>query len=293
MTLEPDLRGRTALVTGASRGLGAATARRLARSGADVVVTHRDNQALADAVADEVRATGSRAWVHRVDLAEEADVDELFDRVAQDVGTLDLLAVNAAATSFRPLMTAERRHLARTFEISVQGTLQCVQRAVPLMPEGGGRIVAVSGADTRTWIPGHGLLAAAKAAVESMVAYLACELGEHGTTVIGLSPGWLDGESVQTMLGPFYEAGIALERETHPLRTAATPDDIAEMVAWLCTDAARFLTGTTVEADGAGVFAFCGRYSTVGARLAIAEAPPGTLEGAAPAVPSGESATQA
>ena len=160
-----------------------------------------------------------------------------------------------------------------------------MQRAVPLMPEHGGRIVAVSGADTRTWIPGHGLLAAAKAAVESMVAYLACELGERGTTVVGVSPGWLDGESVQSMLGPFYDTGMALERETHPLRTAATPDDLAEVVAWLCSDAARFVSGTTVEADGAGVFAFCGRYATLGARLALADAPAGTLDGDAPAVP--------
>lgn len=284
MPLEPDLRGRTALVTGASRGLGAATARRLARCGADVVVTHRDNEQLAEQVADEVRSAGSQAWVHRVDLAEEDQVEELFDRVGVEIGLLDVLVVNAAATSFRPLMSATRRHLDRTFAISVHGTLQCVQRAVPLMPEGGGRIVAVSGADTRTWIPGHGLLAAAKAAVESMVAYLACELGERGTTVVGVSPGWMDGDSIRSMLGPFYDAGMALERETHPLRSAATPDDVAEVIAWLCSDAARLVTGTTVEADGAGVFAFCGRYAAAGARLAVAEAD-GGLDGPAPAVP--------
>lgn len=266
-----DLEGRTALVTGSSRGLGAATARRLAERGADVVVTHRANPDLADAVAAEVRERGRQAWVHQVDLGDADSVDALFDAVADEVDALDALVVNAASTSFRPLVEAERRHLERTFAISVHGTLQCVQRAVALMPEGGGHVVAVSGADTRTWIPGHGLLAAAKAALESMVTYLACELGPRGVSVVGVSPGWLDGESIRTMLGPFYDAGIALERDTHPLRRSISPDEAAEVVALLCTDAARLLSGTTVEADAAGVFAFCGRYADVGARLALAE----------------------
>jgi enoyl-[acyl-carrier protein] reductase III len=258
-------------VTGSSRGLGAAVARRLAERGADVVVTHRRNPELADAVAAEVRGRGRRAWVHQVDLGDEASIDSLFDAVADEVGGLDALVVNAAATSFRPLLDAERHHLERTFSISVYGTLRCVQRAVPLMPEGGGHVVAVSGADTRTWIPGHGLLAAAKAALESMVNYLACELGPRGVSVVGVSPGWLDGDSIRQMLGPFYDAGMALERDTHPLRRAVGPDDAAEVVALLCTDAARLLTGTTVDSDAAGVFAFCGRYADVGARLALAE----------------------
>ena len=280
----PDLTGRVALVTGSSRGLGAATARRLARCGADVVVTHRRNAEAAESVAADVRATGRRAWVHQVDLGDEASVDELFDAVAAEPAQLDLLVLNAAATSFRALLDAERRHLERTFAISVFSSLQCVQRAVPLMGERGGRVVAISGADVRTWIPAHGLLAAAKSALETMVTYLAVELGERGISVVGVSPGWLDGDSMQTMLGPFYDAGMTLERETHPLRSAATPDDIAEVVALLCSDAATYLSGTTVDADGAGVFAFCGRYATVGAKLAFAEMGVHS-DAAAPSVP--------
>ncbi len=149
----PDLTGRVALVTGSSRGMVAATARRLARCGADVVVTHRRNAEAAESVAADVRATGRRAWVHQVDLGDDASVDELFDAVAAEPAQLDLLVLNAAATSFRALLDAERRHLERTFAISVFSSLQCVQRAVPLMGERGGRVVAISGADVRTWIP--------------------------------------------------------------------------------------------------------------------------------------------
>ena len=168
--------------------------------------------------------------------------------------------------------------------ISVTAFLQLVQGVVPLMPEGGGRIVAVSGADTRTWIPGHGLLAAAKAAMESMVQYLACELAPRGTTVVGVSPGWLDGDSIQMMLGPFYETAMAAERETHPMRQTVSPDEAAATIAMLCGDAARWLNGSTVEADGAGIFALLGRYSVMGAKVALARRP--DLDaGDAPAVP--------
>ncbi len=282
----PDLRDHVAVVTGSARGLGAATARRLAACGADVVVTYRKNADMAEAVAADVRAQGRRAWVHHVDLGEEASVDALFDAVAADAGRVDILVLNAAATSFRPLLDAERRHLERTFAISVYGSLQCVQRAVALMPESGGRIVAVSGADTRTWIPGHGLLGAAKAALENMVSYLGCELGARGVTVVGVSPGWMDGDSIQQMLGPFYEAAMRTERDTHPMRVTVSPEEVAEVVSLLCGDSARWFNGTTIDADGAGVFAFCGRYSTVGAKLSMARGkmtePPA---GAAPAVP--------
>lgn len=271
-----SLAGRTALVTGSSRGLGAATARRLARAGCDVVVTYRRQEEAARAVAADVEAAGRRAWVHRCDVGEIDDVDALLDAVAdpdRGPGRLDVLVANAAATSFRPLLEAEPRHLERTFAISVTGFLRLVQRAVPLLEASGhGRVVAVSGVDTVTWIPAHGILAAAKAAMESMVAYLGCELGERGLTVVGVNPGWIDGDSLKLMLGPFHQALSDIEARTHPLRRAMTPDDVAETVALLCTDAARLVNGSIVPADGAGIFAFCGRFITLAAEQAMAGA---------------------
>lgn len=279
-----ELSGRIALVTGASRGLGAATARALAARGCDLVLTYRKRAEEAEEVAEAARAAGRRVWVHRVELGEAESVDALLGAIRDEPGRIDILVANAAATSFRPLLDAERRHVERTFAISVTAFLQLVQGVVPLMPEGAGRIVAVSGADTRTWIPGHGLLAAAKAAMESMVQYLACELGPRGTTVVGISPGWLDGDSIQMMLGPFYETAMAAERETHPMRRTVSPDEAAEAIVMLCGDAARWLNGSTVAADGAGIFALLGRYSVMGAKVALARRP--DLDpGDAPAVP--------
>lgn len=308
MTSEPTpLAGRVALVTGSSRGLGAATARRLARQGADVVVTYRRQEDEARAVAAAVEAAGQRAWVVRCDLGEDDDVEALMDTVAdasRGPGALDLLVANAAATSFRPLLDAERRHVEKTFAISVTGFLRLVQRAVPLFDaRGGGRVVAVSGADTRTWIPAHGILAAAKAAMESMVAYLAQELGERGITVVGVNPGWIDGDSLKLMMGPFYDHLSDLERRSHPMRRSMTPDDVAEAVVLLCTDAARLVNGSTVPADGGGVFSFCGRNIDLAVNAALAAAAnaggggdgdtAAAFEGEAPSVAAARSAPTA
>jgi len=290
--------GRTALVTGSSRGLGAATSRLLARQGADVVITYRKRDDAARGVADEIEAMGRRAWIHRCDLGELADVDALVDAVADPAtgpGSLDLVVANAAATSFRPLLQAEPHHIDKTFAISVGGFLRLVQRTVPLLEaQGGGRIVAVSGADTRTWIPAHGILAAAKAAMESMVQYLGIELGEKNITVVGVNPGWIDGDSLKLMMGPFYDHLSELERRTHPLRRSMTPDDVAETVVLLCGDGAKLVSGSTVPADGGGVFSFCGRNLDLAVEAALAALPADgsgpDLSGAAPSVEAARTA---
>ncbi|QXC63286.1 SDR family oxidoreductase [Aquihabitans sp. G128] len=290
MTSQPTpYAGRTALVTGSSRGLGAATAKLLARQGADVVVTYRKREDAALEVAAAIEAEGRRAWVQRCDVGELDDIEALMDLVAdpdRGPGRLDVLVANAAATSFRPLLEAEPRHLDKTFAISVTGFLRLVQRAVPLLEASGhGRVVAVSGVDTVTWIPAHGILAAAKAAMESMVAYLGVELAERGVTVVGVNPGWIDGDSLKLMLGPFYDHLSELEARTHPMRQTMSPDDVAESVALLCGDAAKLMNGGIVRADGGGVFSFCGRYINLGVEAALNALPPDqSIDGAAPSV---------
>jgi len=267
-----DLDGRLALVTGASRGLGAATAERLAAMGAGVVLTWRRQEAEAEAVAERMRAAGGTAWVHHLDAGDVGSVDALFDWIAsgEGPGGLDVLVANAAATSLKPLLDQQPHNVERTFAITVTGFLRAVQRAVPLMEaRGGGRIVAVSGIDTVSWSPAHGLLAAAKAAMEAMVHYLTIELGERGITTIGVNPDAFFGDSLRLMLGEHYEVLMGIHERVHPLRTAATPDAIAEVVALLCTDAATWLAGNTVMADGAASFSQRGSLVGLVAQLPI------------------------
>jgi NAD(P)-dependent dehydrogenase (short-subunit alcohol dehydrogenase family) len=266
------LDGRIALVTGSSRGLGAATAKRLAAMGAEVVVTWRTEEAAAGEVVAAITEAGGSARAHALDLGEIESIDALFDWIASDEGPggLDVLVANAAATSLKPLLEQQPHNVERTFAISVTGFLRSVQRSVPLMEaRGGGRIVAVSGIDTVSWAPAHGLLAAAKAAMEAMVRYLTIELGERNITTIGVNPDAFFGDGLQLMLGDYYDVLTGMLRRIHPLRQPATPEDIAEVVALLCTDAARWLSGNTVMADGAASFSGRGQVIGLTAQLPI------------------------
>lgn len=254
------LEGRLALVTGGSRGLGAATARRLAAMGARVLVTYRSQGEAAAAVVADCEAATPGARAEPLDLLDEDSVRALFARITEADGHLDIVVANAAATAFKPLLELKLHQIDKTFAISVRHFLLLVQLAFPLLRPRGGRIVAVSGADTAGYIPGHGLLAGAKASMETFVRYLACELGPQGVTAVGVLPGYIDTDSIRLMTGPFHDKLVAAEEQTHPLRTAATPEDASEAIALVCLDEARWLNGQIVSNDGGGIFAYMGRF---------------------------------
>jgi enoyl-[acyl-carrier protein] reductase III len=166
-------------------------------------------------VADcEAATPGARA--EQLDLLEEDSVRALFDRITERDGHLDVVVANAAATAFKPLLELKMHQIDKTFAISVRHFLLVAQLAFPLLQPRGGRIVAISGADTVGYIPGHGLLAAAKAGMETIVRYLACELGPQGVTAVGVLPGYIDTDSIKLMTGPFHDKLVAAEEVTHP-----------------------------------------------------------------------------
>ena len=127
-------------------------------------------------------------------------------------------------------------------------------------------IIAVSGADTVGYIPTHGLLAAAKSSMETLVKYLAAELGPTGVTTVGVLPGYIDTDSIRMMTGPLYESLKRAEIETHPLREAAGPEAAAEAIALLSLPEARWLNGQIVQNDGGGLYAMQGRFFQTAAR---------------------------
>lgn len=267
MSEHRPLDGRTALITGGSRGLGAATARRLASMGARVIITYRSREDEAAAVVADCERHTPGARAEQVDLIDEQSVRDLFARVTEQDATLDILIANAAATAFKPLLELKLHQIDKTFAITIRHFLLMSQLAYPLLEPTGGRIVAISGADTVAYIPGHGLLAAAKAGMETIVKYLACELGPHGMTAVGVLPGYIDTDSIKLMTGSFHDKLVAAEVETHPLRTAATPEDASEVVAMVCLPEARWLNGQIIQNDGGGIFAYMGRFGQAWAML--------------------------
>jgi enoyl-[acyl-carrier protein] reductase III len=261
------LTGRRVLITGGSRGLGAATAQRLARMGAEVIITYRTRAEEAEGVVTACEAHTPGARAEQLDLLEEDSVRALFTRLRVREEELDVVIANAAATAFKPLLELKLHQIDKTFAITVRHFLLLTQLAFPLLEPRGGRIVAISGADTVGYIPGHGLLAAAKASMETLVRYLACELGPLGVTAVGVLPGYIDTESIRLMAGPYHDKLRAAEELTHPLRTAATPEDASEVVALVCLPEARWLNGQVVHNDGGGLFAYTGRFGAAWAML--------------------------
>jgi enoyl-[acyl-carrier protein] reductase III len=248
------LEGRVALVTGGSRGIGRAVALRLAAEGADLVVAFKREQERAAEVVEAATALGRKALAVAADLERPEDVERMVEAARARFSRLHVLVASAAATAFRPLVEARDYNVERTFAITVTAFVLASQRAAALMQDGFGRIVAISGIDAPGVMPGHGALGAAKAAMETLVRYLAWELGPRGITVNAVSPGPVDTDSyrmyVEQGLGvPAREAEARLAALT-PRRRLGRPEDVAGVVAFLCSPEADFLTGQTLVLDG-------------------------------------------
>ena len=185
------LEGRVAVVTGGSRGIGRGIALKLARDGADCVVTYHKNDVAAAETVKALEALGGRARAEQLDLAEPPQIGPVFERIASAFGRVDVLVANAAATAFRPALEQKPHNVRRTFAISVDSLVAMVQAAVPLMQGRPGRIVLISGIDSFQAMGGHSVLGAAKAAAESLVRGLALELGPLGITVNAVTPGFV------------------------------------------------------------------------------------------------------
>ena len=246
--------GQTALITGSSRGIGRATALLLARRGADVAVHFRRDEAAAQAVCEDVRAAGARAIAVQADLRDQAAVAAAVQAVGAAFGRIDLLIANAASTAFKPLLDLQPHNVGMTLDTSVQALLTLVRAAVPLMRGRDANIVTVSGFDTLRALPGHGLLGAAKAAVETLTRYLAAELAPLGINANCVVPGFVATDSARLWADTHEPGGYAAAAEDWVRRTPAgrvgEADDIARVIALLCSPDARWITGQVIVADG-------------------------------------------
>jgi 3-oxoacyl-[acyl-carrier protein] reductase len=239
--------GKVALITGASRGIGAASARRLARDGFWVAVNYVTNRQAADAVVGEIETAGGRAFALQADVASRGDRRRMFEAVIEACGRLDVLVNNAGAEAFASLAEIDQDHVASLMGVNFDAVLFACQQAARLMDRAGGRIINITSIGARTPQPGRAVYCASKAAVEAITVAFAAELGPSGITVNAVAPGSTETDMTRRrMVGAVRDAIVA----NTPLGRLGRPEDIAGLVAFLASDEAAWITGEVLAADG-------------------------------------------
>ena len=241
-----DFDGKVAAVTGGSRGIGAATVRRLAELGARVGFSWHARAGEAEALAEEL-GEAVAAW--RADVAADAGVEAFVRGVAERWGGLDLLVVNAGIWEGAPIESMTPGEWRRTMDVNLTGAFHAIRHAVPrLRARGGGSIVAVSSTAAQRGEAGHAHYAASKGALISLVKSLAVELGPT-IRVNAVAPGWVDTDMSADAIAADREAIL---REI-PLGRVATADDVADAIAFLASDRARHVTAEVLNVNGGSV----------------------------------------
>ena len=245
--MELPLAGKNALVTGASRGIGSAIARKLAESGCDVAVNYYNSHDLAESLCEEIRSYGRRAWALQANVADPGSVQELFEEFQKKCDRLDIVVSNAASGVLKPMAELSLKHWRWCMETNALALNLIAQRAVPLMPSGG-RIIAISSLGAHRAIPHYGFIGASKAALESLVRGLAQELGEKEIRVNVVSAGTVDTDALKFF--PNREALLSEFVRRAPARRLPTTEDVANAVYLLCLPEAEMITGQTLVVDG-------------------------------------------
>lgn len=244
------LAGKTALVTGASKGIGASIAKQLAAAGAAVAVNYASSKAGADKVVAEIIAAGGKAFAVGGDVSKPEDITRLLaETKAAFGGRLDILVNNAGVYEFAPLEAVTPELFHRQFNINVLGLLLVTQAAVPLFPATGGSVINISSIVAKNAIPGSSVYSATKAAVDSITRVLSAELGAKKIRVNSINPGMVETEGVHT--AGFAESDFRkkIEADT-PLGRIGQVGDIAPAAVFLASDDSAWLSGESIVIAG-------------------------------------------
>ena len=243
------LKNKVAVVTGASKGIGAGIAKGLAAEGAAVVVNYASSKEGAERVVSEIKAKGGKAVAVQGDVAKEADVKRLFDETTKAFGQVDILVNNAGIYQFAPLeeITAEQFHL--MFNTNVLGLLLTTREAAKHFNGGGGSIINVGSAVTELHPPTSAVYTATKGAVDAVTRVLANEFGPRKVRVNSINPGVVNTEGTQTagIIGSEFESNAVAKT---PLGRYAETADITPIAVFLASDESGWLTGETIVASG-------------------------------------------
>src|SRR5271155_5701393 len=243
-----ELSGKVAIVTGASKGIGAAIARRFAEAGAAVAVNYASSKADADKVVDAIKRDGGKAVAIQANVAKSADVKRLFAETKAKLGAPSILVNNAGVFTFGPLEAVTEEDFHRQFDTNVLGTILATREAVSAFNGEGGSIINLSTIASVNPVPTSVVYSASKAAVDTITRALATELAPKKIRVNAIAPGTTETEGLKTM-GLTMEAAKAMGM-VMPMGRMGQPDDIARVALFLASDQSSWLTGERISASG-------------------------------------------
>jgi 3-oxoacyl-[acyl-carrier protein] reductase len=243
-----DLKGKVAVVTGASKGIGAAIAKGLSAAGAAVVVNYSSSKEGADRVVADIKASGGKAIAVKGDVAKAADVQRLFDETKKAFGTIDVLVNNAGVYKFVPLEDITEDEFHREFNINVLGTILATKEAVKHFGPNGGSVINISSIAS-AGEPTAAIYSGTKGAVDAITRGLAAELGSRKIRVNAIAPGGVETEGTHSagIMGSDFEKAMIAGT---PLGRIGQPDDIARVAVFLASDDSAWLTGERLTASG-------------------------------------------
>ncbi|MGI4790987.1 MAG: SDR family NAD(P)-dependent oxidoreductase [Janthinobacterium lividum] len=252
ITMSYNLTGKVTLVTGASKGIGAAIAKRLAAEGSSVIVNYVSDKAGADQVVGGIVAAGGKATAVQADVSKPEEIERLFAATKETYGRLDVLVNNAGVFAFMPLEAVIAEEFHRQMNLNVLGTLLASKAAAAAFGELGGSIINLSSSAAVSPMSGSAVYSATKAAVDVLTRALAMELGPRGIRVNAVSPGPTETQRAIDMGLPQSNMGLAMIAQT-PLGRFGQPEDMASVAAFLASDDAGWITGQVIQVSG-GLF---------------------------------------
>ncbi len=243
------LEGKVAVVTGASKGIGAAIAKHLAAEGAAVVVNYASSKEGADRVVDEIVKDGGKAITIQANVAQKTEIERLFAETQQTFGKLDILVNNAGIYEFAPLAEITEDHFHKQFNLNVLGLILASQEAAKYFGSEGGSIINISSIVSTLAPPNSAVYSATKAAVDAVTKSLAKELGSRHIRVNAINPGMVETEGTHTVGITESEGRQQMEAQT-PLGRIGQPQDIAPAVVFFASTDAAWITGETLYITG-------------------------------------------
>lgn len=241
------LKGKNAIITGASRGIGRAIALRLAELGADVVLNYRSDLNSVEEVVKQVEEKGVKALAVKGDVSSFDDAKRIVDETIENFGSIDILVNNAGITKDTLLMRMKEEEFDRVINVNLKGVFNCTKHVVPVMlKQRSGRIINISSVVGLSGNAGQANYAAAKAGIIGFTKSIAKEIGSRGITVNAIAPGYIETDMTEVLSDKVKEQIKA----NIPLKRLGTPKDIANVVAFLSSEDASYITGQVLSVDG-------------------------------------------